>query len=692
MTSLRFIKGIGPKKAGLFGKLGINSIEDLAFYYPRKWIDRRPDKESNTPPYVVRQDVVCGEVVAARETYTAGGLVLFKVVIKNDRGGEAEAVFFKRRARGFDVFGSMRKDFRRGSRVWIVGESEENMFLTKIRAQEYYRDDDPTAKKYHTGRIVPVYPLTGGITAKLMRETVAAGLPFSIEGAGDFLPARIREKRALFDRAEALRCIHFPENYFQLASARRRLIYEELLLFALACAIRRRQIREIPKHFSYEIKRHLLTPFRRNLGFELTGGQKKAINEIFGDMRSPVPMARLLEGDVGSGKTVVALSAMLLAAENGAQSAFITPTEILASQHYFTFEKFLKGLEVRFELLTGSTPAARRKKILEGLACGEIDIVIGTHAILSDGVKFRNLRLAVVDEQHRFGVRQRAAMRDKGELADVLVMTATPIPRSLFLAMYGDLDLSTIKEMPAGRKPVSTLETDEETAFEAVNEEISAGNRVYIVYPAIEESGNAELKAVKTEYEKICHRFPGFKAELLHGRMKSADKKRTMDNFATGRTQILVATQVVEVGLDVPEATLMVINNAERFGLAALHQLRGRVGRGNRPSRCLLVCGSRTPEAAERLDALVNCSGGFELSEKDIYLRGAGDIFTEEQHGDMGFRLADLSRDGNILRQAIDDKDGILSIDPDLSAPENAGVRKKLIEQYAGKWNLIDLS
>ncbi|MBO4556572.1 MAG: ATP-dependent DNA helicase RecG [Elusimicrobiales bacterium] len=691
MTSLRFLKGIGPKKAALFEKLGINAVEDLLFYFPRKWLDRRLDQEKQELPYVHKSAVVYGETVFTRIVYAASGIAIFKAMIKRADGGETEALFFKRRARGFDVFAQLRRDFRKGNFVWVTGESDD-IFLSTIRAQEYYLDGDAAAKKCHIGRIVPVYPLTDGLTGKVMREAAASAVNMAADGIGDFLPVRIRNKRALFSRAEALERIHFPENYYQLENARKRLIYEELLLFAIACAIRRRQLREVPKHFSYQINRSLLTPFRKNLGFELTGGQKRAINEIFDDMISPVPMARLLEGDVGSGKTAVAISAMLLAAENGGQSAFITPTEILASQHYFTFEKFLKGIGVRFELLTGKTTAAQKKKILDGLASGGIDIIIGTHALLSEGVKFKKLRLVVVDEQHRFGVRQRAALRGKGELADMLVMTATPIPRSLFLAMYGDLDLSAIKEMPAGRKPVKTLETDEETALLAAKEEVSKGNRAYIVYPAIEESGNAELKAVKTEFEKIKKRFPEINVELLHGKMKSAEKRVAMENFVSGKTQILVATQVVEVGLDVPEATLMVINNAERFGLAALHQLRGRVGRGRKPGKCLLVCGSRTPEAAERIETLINCSSGFELSEKDIYLRGAGDIFTEEQHGDMGFMLADLSRDGKILRQAIDDKDEILSVDPSISAPENLGIRQKLIEQYSEKWNLIDLS
>ncbi len=691
MTSLRFIKGIGPKKAALFEKLGINAIEDLLFYFPRKWLDRRIEPEKRDLPFVKKMPAIRGEVVSTRDVYTASGIGIFKAMLKRDNGAETEAVFFKRRAREFDVFGQIRRDFRKRNVVWITGDSDD-IFSSTVRVQEYYLDGDESAQKCHIGRIVPVYPLTEGLTGKMMRETAATGVYMSADGIGDFLPARILAKRALFSRAEALRRIHFPENYFQLEMARNRLIYEELLLFAIACAIRRRQLREVPKHFSYEIRRTLLTPFRQNLGFELTSGQKHAINEIFDDMRSPVPMARLLEGDVGSGKTAVALSAMLLAAENGTQSAFIAPTEILASQHYFTFEKFLKGLNVRFELLTGKTTPSQKKKMLDSLASGEIDIIIGTHALLGEGIRFKNLRLVVVDEQHRFGVRQRAALRDKGELADMLVMTATPIPRSLFLAMYGDLDLSAIREMPKGRKPVLTLEADEETAIQAAAEEARKGNRAYIVYPAIEESGNADLKAVKTEFEKIKKRFPDISINLLHGRMKSKEKREAMEAFASGKTQILVATQVIEVGIDVPEATLIAINNAERFGLAALHQLRGRVGRGKKQGRCLLVCGSRTPDAEERINALINCSSGFELSERDIYLRGAGDIFTEEQHGDMGFKLADLSRDGKILMQAIDDKDEILSIDPGISAPENAGIRKKLIEMYAEKWKLIDLS
>lgn len=691
MTSIRFIKGIGPKKAALFSKLGLNNIEDLAFYFPRKWLDRRLEHEKENLTFVAKPPVICGKVISQRDVYAASGLAIFKAVLQTNNG-ETEAVFFKRRARGFDVFANIRRDFKLGNIIWLTGDSDDPLFLTRIRVQEYYLVSDEQAQKKHINCIVPVYPLTEGLNAKYMREVMFAGLPLAVNGIGDFLPNRLLNKHNLFERALALYNIHFPKNYFQLISARRRLIYEELLLFTLACAIRRRQIREVSKNFSYDINKKLLTPFRKNLGFELTNSQKRVINEIFDDMQASTPMARLLEGDVGSGKTVVALSAMLLAAENGAQSAFITPTEILASQHYFTFEKFLKGLNIKFDILTGKTPIAKRNKIVKSLEDGSLDIIIGTHALLSEDIKFKNLRLVVVDEQHRFGIRQRAVLRDKGHMTDMLVMTATPIPRSLFLAMYGDLDLSIIKEMPIGRQPAKTLETDEETAFSAVKEEVKKGNKVYIVYPAIEENANAELKAVKTEFEKIKKRFSNYNVELLHGRMKSAEKKVAMENFAHGNSQILVATQVVEVGLDVPEATLMVINNSERFGLASLHQLRGRVGRGKKTSRCLLVVGSRTEDASERIEALINCSSGFELSEKDIYLRGAGEIFTEEQHGDMGFKLADLSRDKEILAQAIADKDEVLSIDPQMSAPENIGLRKKLAEQYAAKWNLIDLS
>ncbi|HAT72556.1 MAG TPA: ATP-dependent DNA helicase RecG [Elusimicrobia bacterium] len=691
MASIQFLKGVGPKKAELFGRLGIETLDDLLFYFPRAWEDRRLAPEKAPPPFLEPAPVIRGKIKAVRDLYTSGRLRIFKVVVET-RYGEAEASFFKRHSPRFDVFALLRNDLKPGQVVWITGTPEDPLFLSRLRADEYYLDSDAPALKTHVGRIVPVYPLTEGLTARFMREAVYQAVQAGAEAAADFLPPALAMRRRLIARDLAARAIHFPENNFELMQARRRFIYEELLLMALAWAIKKRQTRSVRKGFTYEIKKNLLTPFRERLGFQLTSAQAHAINEIFADMQALTPMGRLLEGDVGSGKTVVALSAMLLAAENGGQSVFAAPTEILAEQHFITFGKFLGGLGVRFALLTGRLKAAERKKILADLAGGKIDILIGTHAVISDGVEFKNLRLVVVDEQHRFGVRQRAALRAKGDKADMLIMTATPIPRTLFLALYGDLDLSVIKEMPPGRRPVKTTEATEDIALLAAADEVAKGRQVYIVYPVIEDTLAADMKSVKVEFERLRVYFKGRKVAMLHGRMPGEEKKLVMEDFAAGRVDVLVATQVIEVGIDVANATLMVINNAERFGLASLHQLRGRVGRGKWDSRCLLVAHARAGDSADRLRAMVQTSNGFELSEKDIYIRGAGEILGLRQHGDMDLNMADMSRDKDILDIAIEDREALLAADPDLTKKENAPLRHKLHALYAARWNLIDLS
>jgi ATP-dependent DNA helicase RecG len=691
MPSIQYIKGVGPKRAELLKKLGLETVDDMLFYFPKKWEDRRFNVKKEHLEYVEDVPVVFARILSVRDMYTSGLLRIFKAVI--DAGGyEAEASWFRRHNHRFDVFALLRKDVKPGERLWLVAAPDDPLFRTRLRVEEYYRADDLLAQRAHINRIIPVYPLTEGISAKFMREAMFGAVLEHAPDKGEFLPGRLMSKRGLIARDMALRAVHFPGNIFELKEARRRFIYEELLLMTLAWAVKRRQTRAIEKGFTYGIKKHLLTPFREKLGFKFTPSQTKAINEIFTDMAAPAPMARLLEGDVGSGKTVVAISALLLAVENGYQGVFMAPTEILAEQHFITFGKYLNGLGVRFAVLTSGVKPKEKKEIIAKIAAGELDIVIGTHAVLEPGIKFKNLKLIVIDEQHRFGVRQRAALRRKGDKADTLIMTATPIPRTLFLALYGDLDLSALTDMPPGRKPVKTESVTEDVALKAVREETARRRQAYMVYPVIEESEAKTLKSVKAEFEKLKVIFKDRRLGMLHGAMPPAEKERIMGEFSGGKTDILVATTVIEVGIDVPNATVMVINNAENFGLASLHQLRGRVGRGRWDSRCLLVAPSATAAGAERIEAMCSTNSGFVISEKDSYIRGTGEILGVRQHGDMEFRLADLARDGKILKLAIEDRDALLAEDPDLLKPENAGLRHNLLKIYQKQWDVIDLS
>ena len=691
MTSIQYLKGVGPARAELFKKLGLETIDDMLFYFPKKWEDRRLNAKKEALEYVDDVPVIFGRILSVRDLYTSSSLRIFKTVM--DAGGyEATASWFKRHSPRFDVFALLRKDVKPGEKIWLVAVPEDPLFKTRLRVEEYYRADDAMAQRVHINRIIPVYPLTEGITAKFMRSAMFTAVMEHAGEKGEFMPVRLLAGRALISREMALKAVHFPENYFELKEARKRFIYEELFLMALAWAIKRRQTKGLDKGFTYKVQKHLLTPFRANLGFEFTPSQKKAINDIFADLSSAAPMSRLLEGDVGSGKTVVALSALLLAAENGYQGAFMAPTEILAEQHYLTFAKYLKGLDVRFAVLTSRVKAKERKDILDRLEKGELDIIIGTHAVLEENVRFKNLWLIVIDEQHRFGVRQRAALRQKGDKADMLVMTATPIPRTLFLALYGDLDLSVLTDMPPGRKPVKTESVQEDAALKIVRLETSKRRQAYIVYPLIEESEVKTLKSVKAEFERLKEVFKDRRLAMLHGAMPGSEKERVMSEFSGGKIDILVATPVIEVGIDVANATVMVINNAENFGLASLHQLRGRVGRGRWESRCLLVPHGATADGARRIEAMCSTNSGFEISEKDSYIRGVGEVLGVRQHGDMEFRMADLARDAGILKQAMEDRDALLADDPDLQKPENAGLRYNLLKLYQQKWNIIDLS
>jgi len=693
-TAIQYLKGIGPAKAKLFERLEINTLRDLLYYYPRTYQDRRipaQDLLFNPPQLVVFKGRV-----QRTEQVPARNILIFKAYLVNERGHTMQCVWFKKRpyrAFRFDPFGTLKKDFRAGSEMWVIGKQSENSYFGNQMSVEEYYPAAEVQSALHAGRLTPIYALTEGLTNKQLRQCVWDVLHGdTLTREQEILPPELLTKRKLLHITQALEAVHFPRSGEALRAARARLAYEEFLLLATAWGIKRTQTKILAKDYTYTIKKHLLTPFREHLGFEFTGSQKKVINEIFKDLCSPRPMNRLLQGDVGSGKTIVALSAMLLAVENGYQAVLMAPTEILAEQHFLTFKKFLAGLPVNVSVLTSSTTAAARKKILRELEEGKIDILLGTHAVIQDDVKFHNLRLAVIDEQHRFGVKQRSKLKEKTAKLDLLTMTATPIPRTLALAFYGDLDVSTISELPPNRRPIRTESAGSQLAYERVREEVQKGRQAYIVFPLIEESEKISAKAVTEEFEKLKKVFPQFRLAVLHGQMKQKEKEAVMADFAAHRSDILVATPVIEVGIDVKNATIMVIENAERFGLASLHQLRGRVGRGEFASFCILVPEHAGSVARERVDIICQTADGFKIGERDMQLRGPGEILGTRQSGELDFKAGNMFKDREILQWAIEDRDELLAQDPHLQAPSNALLRRKLIELYEKNWHLIDLS
>lgn len=694
-TQIQYLKGIGPAKAKLFERLEIQTVEDLLHYYPRTYQDRRLNSTPNE--YNSESLVVFKGRVLRTQQIPARSVLIFKAFLEDEKGQQIECTWFKKRtfrAFRFDPFGTLKKDFHINNEVWIIGKREDrnNFFGNKVTVDEHYPTAD-VLTKLHAGRLTPIYGLTEGLTNKQFRQFVYEALQTpSLAAEPETLPPVLLSKRQLLSAPQALKAIHFPNSLAELESARARLAYEEFLLLATAWGIKRTQTKILAKDYSYEIKKTLLTPFREQLGFDFTNSQKKVINEIFKDLCSPRPMNRLLQGDVGSGKTVVALCAMLLAVENGYQAALMAPTEILAEQHFLTFKRILKGLKVNLAVLSSSTKTAAKKKILKELADGKIDILVGTHAVIQDDVKFHNLRLAVIDEQHRFGVKQRSKLKEKTAKLDLLTMTATPIPRTLALAFYGDLDVSTLSELPPGRQPIQTESATSKLAYDRVREEVKKGRQAYIVFPLIEESEKISAKAVTEEFEKLKKVFPDFRLAVLHGQMSQAEKESVMADFAAHKTDILVATPVIEVGIDVKNATVMVIENAERFGLASLHQLRGRVGRGEHESFCILVPQHAGSIAKERVDIICATRDGFKIGERDMQLRGPGEILGTRQSGELEFKAGDIFKDRDILYQAIEDRDELLSQDPALTKPEHFLFRQKLTELYQKNWHLIDLS
>lgn len=683
--SPQYLKGVGPRKTELLAKNGLKTIADLLYYFPRRYLDRTNFREIGT----LRegdQATIMGRVMTSGIIRTRRSRI-FEAII-SDGSGNMPLVWFA----GHQY---LKKMIRKDVVLSVTGEVKNFQGL-QIAHPEYEIIDDgeDVDRLLHTAGIVPLYSSTGawikaGLNSRGFRKIIRNAVDLYAEHVQECIPERILADLDLPPIGRSLKNIHFPESEETLEEARKRFSFEELFMLQMAIASIHSLNRRIKKKYQYDHPGELLKGFKSSLPFKLTAAQSKVLGEIFDDLKAEAPMNRLLLGDVGSGKTVVAVASILYAVENGYQAAIMAPTELLAEQHYTTLSKMLDGLGSKIGLLSGSMKAAEKSRLLKQIILGKIDIIIGTHALISENVEYDKLALVVIDEQHRFGVAQRARLRGKGDNPDLLVMTATPIPRSLALTVYGDLELSVIDKLPPGRKPIKTAlrpGSARSKVYEFIKEEIAKGYQAYIVYPLVEESDKLNLKAATMEYEKLSQTvFPDLRLALMHGRLSPEEREKITAAFRSGKIDILVATTVIEVGVDVPNANIMVIENAERFGLSALHQLRGRVGRGARQSFCILITGEKTSAtAAERLAAIASTQDGFQIAEFDLKLRGPGEFLGERQHGLPSFRMADIVTDLNLLKVARKYAFDIISKKIKLSSDELAILRDEIRRQFGG--------
>ncbi len=644
-SDLRYLRGIGPKRSLILEKIGIRSLRDLLFYFPARYEDRSQ--------FMQVSQLQPGQVATLKLEILSVKLkpiprLPMVEMVAGDDTGTIVAVWFRQ--------AYLLKQFQAGGKILIYGRADFDGNKIKFSNPEFELVDDEELS-IHTGRIVPIYSLTEGLYQKTLRG-ILHGLSQSepVQNWPDSLPEKIRQKEGLVAQGQALRWIHFPATPEELETARKRLIFDEFFSFQLSLQSEMKTSRQRTDGVPLDCAATLSQQFTESLPFELTADQQNSISEIRADLAVQRPMNRLLQGDVGSGKTVVAAFSFLTAQNCGWQSAFLVPTEILAEQHYKTLKKFLMPFKTRIALLTKSTEKKRREKMLAELKQGKLDLVIGTHSLLQEEVFFKKLGLLVIDEQHKFGVTQRHQLLERKPRPHFLIMTATPIPRSLALAIYANADFSTIKELPKGRKPIQTYwisRTKQPELWEHIRAKLREGRQAYVVFPLIEESAKADLKAAETEFKRLKDViFKDFRVGLVHGKIKAAERDRTMKAFAEREMDLLVSTTVIEVGVDQPNATIMVIENAERFGLAQLHQLRGRIGRGEHASECFLFGEPLTDEGKTRLRLLTKITDGFQIAEEDLKLRGPGDLWGDRQSGIPHFKLAHPVWNIDILQRA----------------------------------------
>ena len=672
-TDIRYIKGIGETRAKALHKLGVATLGDLLSYFPRRWEDRtltRPIRELLVGEYACVRAMLASDPTASR---IAGGRTLVKVRAVDDSGA-LDVAFFNQEYR--------RTSLHKGETYIFYGKVEGDLLRRRMTNPLL----EPEGRQLLTGRIMPVYPLTAGVTQTMLAKAMRQGLDACEGLLPDVLPDDVRQAHHLCYTGYAYENIHFPSSPEALDIARRRLVFEEL--FLLSCGLQLLRSRRGTER-GPACENVALTPFYDALPFALTNAQRRAIEQAVTDMTSGRSMNRLCQGDVGSGKTMVAAACVWFAAQSGWQSALMAPTEILARQHYENLAPLFARVGLRCALLTGSTRAKERREILAGLADGSIDLCIGTHALLTEDVQYARLGLVITDEQHRFGVDQRAALSKKAASPHILVLSATPIPRTLALIIYGDLDVSVIDELPPGRQRVDTFAVNESYRQRLngfIRRQVAQGHQVFIVCPLIAEDDQLpdERKAVAAYADKLRREvFPDLRIAVLHGRMKAREKEAVMAAFAAGESDILVSTTVVEVGVDVPNASLMVVENAERFGLSQLHQLRGRVGRGSAKSWCILLSDSENEDTRRRLRVLTETNDGFKISEEDLKLRGPGDFFGQRQHGLPTLKAADLSCDMRLLDEAQTAACALLAQDPTLADPAHGALRRRIDRLFA---------
>ena len=678
-TSVQFIHGIGPQRAKALEKLGIATLGDLISWFPRRYEDRTQivpiaQLDPDTPACVAA-------MIAAPPTlsHIRKGMDLVKIRAVDDTG-MLEVTFFNQTW--------LKNQFHEGETYLFYGRAEGNLLRRRMTSPVV----EPIGRREFTGRIVPIYPLTAGVSQLILSRSIRQGLDACTDILPDALPDEVRQAHHLCRINYAYENIHFPEHAEALALARRRLAFEELFFFTIGLQRlrRRREVVHVEPFSPVD-----MDAFYQALPFSLTGAQRRCVDEALSDMVSGVPMNRLCQGDVGSGKTMVAAACAYFCVKNGRQAALMAPTEILARQHYAGLAPLLEPLGIRCGLLTGSTPAREKRTTAAALADGEVDFLIGTHALITGDLHYANLGLVVTDEQHRFGVAQRAALAAKGAHPHTLVMSATPIPRTLALILYGDLDVSIIDELPPGRQPVETYAVHgsyHPRVYAFIRKLVDQGRQAYVVCPMVDEGedgGSDERKAV-TEYARHLQTeiFPDLRVAFVHGKMKPREKDAVMAAFAARETDILVSTTVIEVGVDVPNAAVMVVENAERFGLSQLHQLRGRVGRGKHQSYCILISDNRNEETRQRLRVMTKTTDGFRIAEEDLRLRGPGDFFGQRQHGLPGLRVADIGCDTALLQEAQAAARDLLERDPELATcPATAQRVAELFAQNADTLN-----